>query len=166
MASYRRWHIGGATLALAWLLTAAAAPAGETLPPPDPSAPPVHILLTIPDDSGLLAKQVALLNRELAASRGFLLRARSLDDADLVVEFTRYRSTMNDKGDIQHWWDGQVRLLAPPTPDVRLSEDVSRFSLLIIGRESWEIEPVVDLLERWLAKALGRQAQSVGGESI
>jgi hypothetical protein len=117
----------------------------------DPFAPPARILLIIPTESGKLGAQVALLDRALAESRGFLSRAAGLDEADVVVQFTRYRWTVDDKGTTQDWGDGQFRLLTAPTRDVRLHGKVpSRFSLLIIGREPWEMKPAVSFGRRGL----------------
>jgi len=167
MTNYRRWQITVAALVCAWLLSPPNAQAGEKLLPPDPSAPPVRILLIIPAESGKLSKQVALLDRALAESRGFLSRAGSLDEADAVVQFTRYRQTVDDKGVTSDWWDGQYMLLTAPARDVRLHGEVpSRFSLLIIDQEPWQIRSVVDLLARTLARALGRQARPQETESI
>ena len=167
MTSHRRRQIAMAALASAWLLSPRDARGGEKLLPPDPSAPPVRILLVIPAESEKLSGQVALLDRALAESRGFLSRAASLDEADAVVQFTRYRRTVDDKGATQDWWDGQLRLLTAPARDVRPHGEVpSRFSLLIIGREPWEMKPVVDLLARTLARALGRESRSEDADSI
>lgn len=167
MTSLRRRPGRLAVLLGAWLLTAPHALGGEKLLPPDPSAPPVHVLLTLPAESGNLARHVARLDRALAASRGFLLRAHSLEEADAVVEFTRYRRTVNDKGVTEDWWYGQFRLLTPPARGARLSQEVaSRFALLIIDREPWEIEPVVDLLARTMARALGRESRPRRRDSI
>jgi hypothetical protein len=120
----------------------------------------VRILLIIPAESGKLGKQVALLDRALAESRGFLSRAGSLEEADAIVQFTRYRRTVDDKGATTDWWDGQYRLLTAPARDARLHEEVpSRFSLLIIDQEPWQMRTVIDLLARTLARALGRLAR-------
>jgi hypothetical protein len=162
-----RWQITVAALVCAWLLSPPNARGGEKLLPPDPSAPPVRILLIIPADSGKLSKQVALLDRALAESRGFLSRAGSLEEADAVVQFTRYRRTVDDKGVTSDWWDGQYRLLTAPARDVLLHEAVpSRFSLLIIDQEPWQMKSVVDLLARTLARALGREARQQQADSI
>jgi hypothetical protein len=112
----------------------------------------------MPTDSGKLERQVRLLERALAGSRGFLRRARTLEEADAIIEFRRYRRTLSDKGVTEDWWDGEFRLLTPSAGDVQRSGEVpNRFSLLIIGREPWGIEPVVDLLARTLARAFGRE---------
>lgn len=167
MTNSCRRQITVAAVACAWLLSPPNVRGGEKLLPPDPSAPPVRILLVIPTESGKLSKQVALLDRALAESRGFLSRARSLDEADAVVEFTRYRQTVDDKGVTSDWWDGQYRLLTAPAREMRPhGEAASRFSLLIIDQESWEMRPVVDLLARTLARALGRQARPEEAGSI
>ena len=167
MTNDRRRLITEAALVCAWLLSPPNAQAGEKLLPPDPSAPPVRVLLIVPAESGQLSKQVALLDRALAESRGFLSRAASLDEADAVVQFTRYRQTVDDKGVTSDWWDGQYRLLTAPAREMRPhGEAASRFSLLIIDQESWEMRPVVDLLARTLARALGRQARPEEAGSI
>jgi len=156
-----------AALACAWLLNASNARGEERLLPPDPSAPPVRILLILPAESGKLARQVALLDRSLATSRGFLRRARTLDEADVVVEFASYRRRLNDQGVSQDWWEGQFRLLTPRPRDTRLSaKDPSRFTLLVAGRESWEIDPVVDLLARTMARMLGRESRPQKADTI
>jgi hypothetical protein len=162
-----RWQITVAALVCGWLLGPPNALCGEKLLPPDPSAPPVRILLIIPAESGKLSKQVTLLDRALAESRGFLLRADSLDEADAVIQFTRYRQTVDDKGVTSDWWDGQYRLLAAPARNVRLNDEVSsRFSLLVIDQQPGQIKRVVDLLARTLARALGRQARPEQADSI
>jgi hypothetical protein len=110
---------------------------------------------------------VKLLDRALASSTGFLIPARTLEEADVILRFTRYRRTVNDKGVTQDWWDGEFRLLTPSAADTELRGEVpNRFSLLVIGRESWEIEPVVDLLARTMARAFGRESRPKPGKSI
>jgi hypothetical protein len=163
----RRLQFTVAALVCASLVGPTNARGGEKLPPPDPSAVPVRILLIIPSESGRLSKQVALLDRALAESRGFLSRAKSLEEADAVVQFTGYRVTVDDKGVTSDWWEGQYRLLVTPGRDVRLDRGVpNRFKLLIIDQEPWQMRTVVDLLARTLARALGRQARPERADSI
>lgn len=167
MTSHRRWQIAVAALAYASLLIPLAATAGETLLPPDRSAPPVRVLLILPADGGKLTRQVALLDRALAESRGFLSRARSLDEADVLVEFTGFRQTVDDKGVPLLWWYGQYRLLTTPVRDVRLRKETpSRFSMVLADELPWNMKPVVDLLSRTLARALGREARPQKADSI
>lgn len=166
MTNDRALRIAVGALIGAWLLGPPAVGGGENLSPPDASAPPVRILLIMPAESGKLGKQVARLDRALAESRGFLSRAGSLDEADAVVHFTGFRQTLDEKGVRSDWWDGQYRLLTTPARDVRLRGEVpSRFSLLVIEQESWEMKPVVGLLARTLARALGRQARPEEADS-
>jgi hypothetical protein len=102
MTGYR-WRITVAALACAWLLGPPNARGGEKLLPPDRSAPPVRILVITPGESGKLGRQVALLDRALAESRGFLLRAENVGEADAVVQFTQYRQSVDDKGVTSDW---------------------------------------------------------------
>jgi hypothetical protein len=123
--------------------------------------------LAIPGESGKLARQVALLDSALALSRGPLQRATALEEADAVVQFTRYRRTLNDKGVPRDWWEGQFKLLTPPAHDAGVGRRVpERFTLLVIGPESWQVEHVVDLLARTMARALGRELRPRKGDSI
>jgi len=148
------------------LLAASIAFAESPLLPPDPSAPKIRMLLVMPEPSGKLSRRVALFDKALSSYRGRMSRAH-LGDAEVIVEFTGYRRTIDAKGVSQDWWDGQYQLVTPPARRARLQRaDPERFSLLVIGRESWEVEPAVDLLARMLAKALGREARPAKNDSI
>jgi hypothetical protein len=163
----RRWQITVAALLCSWLSMASSAPGEEPLFAPDASAPPVRILLTVPAEPGKLARKVASLDRALPTTRGFLRRARTLDEADVVVSFTHYCRTVDAKGVSQDWWEGQFRLLGTFAGEEPPAAKTPRpFSLVVIGRESWEVEAVVDLLARTMAKALGRDARPRKADSI
>jgi hypothetical protein len=127
----------------------------------------VRIVLVVPSDSGRLARQVKRLEAELARTRGRIVRARSLDEADAVVEFTEYRRTRNETGRTADWWHGQFKLLSPAAREVQLARGIpDRFAMVISEQEPWDMVRVLDLLGRTLAKPLGREARPVKPDSI
>ena len=149
------------------LLLAPVVFADSPLLPPSPSAPKIRVLLVMPEPSGKLSGRVALFDQALSTYRGRMLRALDLGDAEAIVQFTGYRRTIDANGVPKDWWDGQYQLVSPLARRAKLPRaKPQRFSLLVIGRESWEVEPAVDLLARMLAKALGREARPEPTDSI
>jgi hypothetical protein len=110
MTTCRRREAIVATMACAWLLGSYGTQAGAPLPLPDPSAPPVRVLLVMPTGEKVLERQVRRLERGLGESRGFLRLAETLDAADVMVRFGRYRRTLDDKGVTQDLvvWRAQI----------------------------------------------------------
>ena len=166
-----RGRSGGASVLIAalvlGLLLAPVAFAESPLPPPDPSAPKIRVLLVMPAPSGKLSRRVALFDKALGRYQGRMLRARDLGDAEAIVEFTRYRRTIDAQGVSQDWWDGQYQLVTPAARRARLPRaEPQHFALVVSGRESRELEPAVDLLARMLARALGREARPEPHDSI
>jgi hypothetical protein len=135
--------------------------------PSSASAQAIRILLIMPSESGKLSRHVARFDEALAMSRGPLVRAANLAEADAVVEFTEYRRAVDEKGDTEDWWTGQFRLLTPPARDARLAPAVpERFKLLVIGRISRDVEPAIELLGKLLARALGREPRPARDGSV
>jgi len=77
MTRSRRWLMSVAAVVCGSLLALAEARAGEKLLPPDPSAPPVRVLLIVLTDSGKLGRQVALLDQASRISGLLTARAQS-----------------------------------------------------------------------------------------
>ena len=150
----------------ACLASAPAVPAEQPLLPPDPSAPPVRIILTIPVEAGRLNRQVTWLDAALPTSRGFLRRAVDLNEADAIVQFTSYRRTWDDKGVSLDWWEGQLKLLSPSARADGRTRQLDRFTLLLIGRDAWDVDKVADLLARHMARALGRESRPKKADPI
>lgn len=165
MTRYYRSRLSVALLG-AWLASASSASAEKPLLPPDPLAPPIRIILTIPGGSGTLARQVALLNGALPTSRGSLRRAAALDEADAIIQFTGYRRTRDDKGVSLDWWEGQFKLLTPAARAAGSARGLEHFTLVVIGREASDVDPVVDLLARTMAQALDRESRPTKADSI
>jgi hypothetical protein len=158
--------------ALGIVLCGAAAVAGERPRlPPEARAAPIRVLLVLPAEGGRLARQVKRLGAELAAARGPLVCARGLDEADAIVQFTGYRRTLDEKAGSLDWWEGQFKLLRPGAREAQEAHGFpDRFSVVIGGRESWEVEAVLDGLARTLGRALdrapGRETPPGRGDSI
>jgi hypothetical protein len=126
--------------------------------PPTASTQPIRVLLVRPTESGRLSRQVAHFDAALGMPGGPLQRARTLAEADAIVQFTGYRRTLDDKGESENWWEGQYKLLTPPSPRAGYAPAVpEQFMLLVIGRPSWYAEPAVELLADALGRALGRE---------
>jgi len=121
------------------------------------SAQPIRVLLVMPSGSAKLERQVARLERALREPRASVVQARSLAEADVVVQFTAFRHTIDDKGVASNFWEGELQVLSPSARDAGLARDGAKpFAFLVVGRETWEMEPAVALLARTLADALGR----------
>jgi hypothetical protein len=113
----------------------------------------------MPTESGRLSRQVAEFDAALGRPDGPLVRARTLDEADAIIQFTGYRRAFDDKGESEDWWAGQFKLLTTPAPRTGFAPAVpEHFKLLVIGRASWYAEPAVELLARTLERALGRES--------
>ena len=129
--------------------------------PASATAQPIRVLLVMPSESGKLPRQVARLHRALAAARGPLVRAITLAEADAIVEFTGFRHAIDEQGVSHDTWEGEFKLLASQAHEAAPAPAIpERFRLLVFGRESWEVEPAVALLEWTLARALGREPRS------
>jgi hypothetical protein len=148
------------TLILVWLLGFA------LLIPSSASAQAIRVLLVVPSEPAKLARQVSRFNETLGESRGPLVSARSLSEADAVVQFTKYRRAFDQKGESEDWWEGEFQLLTPPVRGAQLAAPPKPFMLLVIGREDWQVGPAVELLARTLARALGREHPSWPSGSI
>jgi hypothetical protein len=118
-------------------------------------AEPIRVLVVMPGESGKLARQVTQFEDALRRSRGRVVRAASLADADAVVQFTAYRRVISDKGEPQDRWYGHYVLLNAPSQGAGSVGGATRFGLIVIGREDWQVEPVVELLGVTLGRALG-----------
>jgi hypothetical protein len=148
------------TYAPRWTAALAAVLAVGLLFPPSSSAQAIRVLLVMPAESGRLSRQVAEFDAALGRSGGPLLRARTLDEADAIIQFTGYRRAFDDKGESEDWWEGQFKLLTPPVPRTGFAPAIpEHFKLLVIGRASWYAEPAVELLARTLERALGRESR-------
>ena len=138
-----------------WLVPSALASAGQ-----------IRVLLVMPTESGRLGHQVAQLEDALRRSTGRVVRAKSLADADAVVQVTTYRRVVNDKGESQDWWYGQYSLLKHPRQVAGGQRSAERFVLVVMDREDWQVEPALELLGVTLAKALGLAPSSAKGEPL
>jgi hypothetical protein len=135
------------------LLAAPIAFAESPLLPPSPKAPKIRVLLVMPAPSGKLSRRVALFDQALSGYQGRMSRARGLGDAEAIVEFTGYRRTIDANGVSHDLWDGQYQLVTSTARRARLPRaEPQAFSLAVIGHESRELEPAVDLLARMLAR--------------
>jgi hypothetical protein len=85
-----------------------------------------------------------------------------LAEADAVVEFTSYRRVIVDKGKPQDRWSGQY-LLLQPAPHGR--PGAQRFNFVVIDREDWQVEPVLEMLANRLGSELGLAAVSQEAKS-
>ena len=134
------------------------------------SAQQIRVLLVIPTGSSRLARQVARLNDALGKSKGRIVQANTLQDADAVVQFTNYRRVVDAKGESEDWWYGEYFLLKrpirPPVPPPGAVPGVPQsptFVVVVYGREDWEVEPVVEVLGQTLANVFGVQDQAQDG---
>jgi hypothetical protein len=125
---------------------------------PSFSAEPLRILVVTPGGSARLTRQVTQFEDALRRSQGPIVRATSLAEADAIVQFTAYRRVIDGKGVPQDWWYGHYVLLKTPSQDARSVAGAKRFALVVIDREDWQVEPVLDLLGTTLRRAL-RPAQ-------
>ena len=128
------------------------------------SAQSIRVLLITPQEPESLSHQVLRFSEELNRSHGLLVAARNLPDADVVVQFTKYRRAFDHKGESEDWWEGQFQLLTPAPLGAQLASPPKPLVLLLIGRHEWEIAPAVELLARTLARALGREYRGIGDE--
>jgi hypothetical protein len=142
----------GECLLMAFLL-ANASSAGE----------PIRILIVIPGASGTLARQVRLFEDALRRSRGPVARAASLAEADAVVQFTAYRRVIRE-GKPQDWWYGHYILLQAPFQEPS-SAGAKQFTFVVIDREGWQVEAVLNMLSRTLGGALGLPPASLPSQS-
>ena len=95
-----------------------------------------------------------------------VVRADSLADADAVVQFTAYRRVVRDKGEPQGWWYGHYVLLRAPSHKAHSVPGAERFTLVVIGREDWQVEPALEMLGTTLSRALGPTPYPQKGEAL
>jgi hypothetical protein len=132
---------------------------------PSSCAEQLRILVVMPSGSAKLTRQVTQFEDALRHSRGPVVQARSLAEADAVVQFTAYRRRVDDKGVPQDWWYGHHLFLKGSSQERRSTGGAKRFTLVIIDREDWQVEPVLELLGTTLRRAL-RQAQYSQEDSL
>jgi hypothetical protein len=65
---------------------------------------------------------------------------------------------VDDKGVPQDWWYGHYVLLKASSQEPRSIDGAKRFTLVVIDREDWQVEPVLEMLGTTLRRAQ-RQAQ-------
>jgi hypothetical protein len=147
-------------VATCWSLTAAL-----LLPTTGATAEPIRILVVMPAEAGKLAQQVKRFEDALRRSRGPIARAAYLGEADAVVEFTSYRRVTSDNAKPQDWWSGHYVLLQPPPQGNRRFARAQRFAYVVIDREDWQVEPVLNMLGTTLSGALGLVPASQKKES-
>lgn len=124
---------------------------------------PIRVLLMAPGESGELSRHVARFDESLKRSRGPLVRARTLSQADVIVQLTSYRRAVDEKGQTQDWWEGEWKPLKASTSDAhaRLGPAIpERFALLVIDRVTGDAEAAVELLADVLSRALRREPPS------
>ena len=80
-----------------------------------------------------------------------------------MVQFTAYRRVIRE-AKAQDWWYGHYILLQAPTQEAS-SAGAKRFGFVVIDREDWQVEPVLNMLGRTLGGALGLAPASLPGES-
>src|SRR5688500_16699908 len=67
---------------------------------------------------------------------------------------TAYRRRVDDKGVPQDWWYGHYLFLKGSSQERRSIGGAKRFSLVVIDREDWQVEPVLEVLGTTLRRAL------------
>jgi len=149
-----------------WAIVLAAALTLELLPSRTASAQPIRVLLVMPRESGELSRQVARLDDAIAELNGPLVAAKSLADADVVVQFTRYQRKVGREGEPQDWWSGQFKLLVPPARIAALLPTPERFGLMLVGQDKTDARHTIEALARMLSRAVGRQTQPREAEPI
>jgi hypothetical protein len=132
---------------------------------PGSGAEQLRILVVMPSGSAKLTRQVTQFEDALRHSQGPVVQARSLAEADAVVQFTAYRRRVDDKGVPQDWWYGHYLFLKGSWQERRSIGGAKRFSLVVIDREDWQVEPVLEVLGTTLRRAL-RQAQYSREDSL
>jgi hypothetical protein len=127
---------------------------------PSSCAEQLRILVVMPSGSAKLIRQVTQFEDALRHSQGPVVQARSLAEADAVVQFTEYRRRVDDKGVSQDWWYGNYVLLKESSQEPRSTGGANRFTLIVIDREDWQVEPVLELLGTTLRRALRQDRDS------
>jgi hypothetical protein len=135
---------------------------GALLSPATATAEEIRVLF-IASGGPELRLQVRGLEQAIEARSGPLAVARELTDADVIIQFTRYRRTVGANGEPARAWHGEARLLVPAEPAMAAEPSLAgprldRFSILMMTAEDKpEMPQAVDALARMLRKALGRE---------
>jgi hypothetical protein len=137
------------------------APDTSSVPPAGVQAP-IRVMLVMPSEPDPLSPHVARFKESLKRSRGPLVSAATLSEADVIVQFTSYRRAVDGQGQTQDWWHGEYKVLQPSVRDTRLGPAIpERFALVVIDRISGDAESAVGLLARTLLRALRRESPSI-----
>jgi len=148
-------------------LLAGLAATGLVCPTTMLSADEIRILFVPSPDAGPIDARVRKLERAIVDGQGPLAVAESLSDAHVVVQFTEYRRSIGEKGELLFHWVGQAKLLKRPEQmTVSATPLPERFEFLVIGEEGREELRALQLLERMLSKTLRPRARKPTRETI
>jgi hypothetical protein len=128
-------------------------------------------VLFVPSQDLATEVQTKALERAVAELSNSVRAVSDLADALVLIQFTDYRVEHRKKDGPWRWWDGRVKILLRPEGSLKDAAQAlrlpERFTLVIMGEGGGtEMERTVAALERFLRKALGRDAAKHGGEVI
>jgi hypothetical protein len=145
-----------AGLAVLGVLSPAASSAGE-----------IRLRLVVDHDDLAVYDHVRKLERAIKNGSGSLVLVGSLRDAHVLLDFTAYRRSVDDKGEPLRHWYGQAKLLKRPDGMTVSGPLPERFVLLAIGDDGKdEGERAAQLLEQMLSKTLRPMARPVPKDAI
>jgi hypothetical protein len=128
-------------------------------------------VLFVPSQDLATEVRTKALERAIAELGNSVRAVSDLADAHVLIQFTDYRVEHRKKDGPWRWWDGRVKMLLRPEGSLKDAAQAlrlpERFALVIMGEGGGtEMERTVAALERFLRKALGRDAAEHAGEVI
>lgn len=144
---------------------------GATLLFPMAAAAEEIRVLFVPSQDLATEVRTKALERAIAELGNSVRAVSDLADAHVLIQFTDYRVEHRKKDGPWRWWDGRVKMLLRPEGSLKDAAQAlrlpERFALVIMGEGGGtEMERTVAALERFLRKALGRDAAEHAGEVI
>ena len=131
------------------------------------SAAEIRLRLVVNHDDTVVSDHVRRLERAIKNGSGPLVVVESLSEAHILLDFTAYRRSVDDKGEPLRWLFGQAKLLKRPDGMTLSGPLPERFGLLAIGEDGKdEGERAAKLLEQMLSKTLRPKARPVPKEAI